>query len=843
MTVIARSVVLCGAFLAITVQAFADINPGEISKVQIGYIQPTQVTFRWVTAHPSSSWVYLNFWNPGGMMPGRKVGQNDSVTLHQVTITGLVPFNPRAGNKDVGNYAFYIASQRTDNGTWASFGGPDTNAYNKIPSFHTTELSSSAPLSVAVVPMGQKHVYPGHDLYMMPTISLLSGGAGAQTGKIAVLTSAHVKDKGDSATTWRVNLLNSLRSYPGGFNPGAKWDGRILVLDSGPEAHKEYVWGPAQADWATAAQMNGDKGAIRVRIPSQAAPGDYTLYARLQMYSDGGGAVPVGSPIEVTWPFTVYPKASFTATPPSSYPPIPALSTWQKTMTSSSTGGGQYWCSSVSAAIPVTSLEYGAFLGPLFALVGNFNANSQPDASKSYNYDGGRVYMGIADYTYNTPGMPGYHDPAQKAYWEHCAQMVLYPFDNWITRSLGILINEPNQHLIGTGMYYARTGDPTAKSALSYVTGTHGPYAGYYGTLDTRDLRWISYTWDSQIANEASGARGPWELSGAATDVAMANLDMFQQFAVNQGSSVQPEWNYHNYVLGLLMEALIDQCELDEEKKRGCDPRIPLEIGKSLSTLFNNFYNSDIATTRYSLLEVPMSHTWNDANSTDIWANLNNLIDPAAAWYWAKTGDETIRGYGDAMFASTWKDTGDLGWGAKQFNQVFKWSFDFVRYRSGPDPKATFLPSQNPRGEPWPDTSPPLIFSEANCGFGNAALCQNPALPAPNVSGNTVTLVWDTIEPATTEVYYQASGPKGCKYKAGEYQRSVAGCVGGYKEHYSAGPGGERHHRAVITGLSPNTTYHYTPYSQDSAGNGAKMPDSTFTTGGASPANPTGNPQ
>jgi hypothetical protein len=221
-----------------------------------------------------------------------------------------------------------------------------------------------------------------------------------------------------------------------------------------------------------------------------------------------------------------------------------------------------------------------------------------------------------------------------------------------------------------------------------------------------------------------------------------------------------------------------------------------------------------------------------------VWSGLNNLIAPAAAWYWAKTGDEAIRGYCDAMFASTFKD--DSGkWGPKQFNQIYKWSFDFVRYRSEPNAKATFLPSQNPRGEPWPDTSPPLIFSEANCGFGNEALCQNTALPAPSVSGNTVTLMWDTIEPATTEVYYQASAPEGCKFKAGEYQKSVAACIAHYSEHYSADPDGVRHHVAVVTGLSGNTTYHYTLYSQDSAGNGVKMPDATFTTGEASTANPT----
>jgi hypothetical protein len=643
-------------------------------------------------------------------------------------------------------------------------------------------------------------------------------------------------------------MLDELRAYPEGFNPPPGWDGKIYKITTGPQIGKEYVWGFAQANWSTAAQMNGDHGAIRVRVPSNATPGDYTLHTTLQTYLDNGATIPVGPLIYFNWPFTAYPPAQFTATPPNTFPPIPTLSTWQNTMVSNSIGGGEYWCSGIAAVVPVASLEYGNFLGPIFDLVGTFNAYSQPDATKAYNYDGGKVYMQIADYNYNTPGMPGYHDPVQKAHYQHCAQMVLYPYENWVTRSLGQKIDEPNQHMLGTGMYYARTQDPTAKSALSYVTDTNGSYTGYYGSLDTKDLRWIFYSWDSQIANEASGVHTPWVLAGAATDIAMANLDEFQQFAVNQGSSFQPEWNYHNYTLGIMMEALIDQCELDKEKLRACDPRIPLEIGKSLYALFNNFYLSDLGVTRYDFIDAPMSHVWNDQNSLDIWSNLDNLIAPAAAWYWAQTGDDTIRQYADNMFAATWNDTSDLTWGAKQFSQVYKWSFDFVYYRSGPNPKATFLPSQNPYEGPWPDTAPPLIFSEYNCGSLNMdfnqgkhrwpqthqidgnALCQTSTLPTPVVNGKTVTLTWDTVENATTEVYYTTSVPPVCSYGLGSYDQSVTNCLAEYSGHYSADPNGVRHHSAVVTGLVDNQTYHYILFSKDPSANGAMTPDATFTT-------------
>ena len=71
------------------------------------------------------------------------------------------------------------------------------------------------------------------------------------------------------------------------------------------------------------------------------------------------------------------------------------------------------------------------------------------------------------------------------------------------------------------------------------------------------------------------------------------------------------------------------------------------------------------------------------------------------------------------MFQSTFKDTSNLTWAPKQFNQIYKWSFDFVRYRSGPNPKATFLPSQNPYDGPETFNLLPLIVHEYKCGIGD----------------------------------------------------------------------------------------------------------------------------
>src|SRR4029077_20628322 len=66
--------------------------------------------------------------------------------------------------------------------------------------------------------------------------------------------------------------------------------------------------------------------------------------------------------------------------------------------------------------------------------------------------------------------------------------------------------------------------------------------------------------------------------------------------------------------------------------------------------------------------------------------DLNLLIATAYAWLYRQTGDATYRDRGDQVFAG-----GVLGaWlgGGKQFDQSYKWSFEYVRLRSAADTTA-----------------------------------------------------------------------------------------------------------------------------------------------------------
>jgi hypothetical protein len=62
--------------------------------------------------------------------------------------------------------------------------------------------------------------------------------------------------------------------------------------------------------------------------------------------------------------------------------------------------------------------------------------------------------------------------------------------------------------------------------------------------------------------------------------------------------------------------------------------------------------------------------------------DLNLLIAPAFAWLYHQTGNTKYQVEGDQVFAGGVKYA-YLG-SAKQFNQNYRWSFDYVAWRSAP---------------------------------------------------------------------------------------------------------------------------------------------------------------
>jgi hypothetical protein len=62
-------------------------------------------------------------------------------------------------------------------------------------------------------------------------------------------------------------------------------------------------------------------------------------------------------------------------------------------------------------------------------------------------------------------------------------------------------------------------------------------------------------------------------------------------------------------------------------------------------------------------------------------AELHALFVPAWAFVWNRTGIDSYREQGDAMWSTIW--TRNLSYSGKIFAQSFRWSFDYVSWREG----------------------------------------------------------------------------------------------------------------------------------------------------------------
>jgi hypothetical protein len=129
---------------------------------------------------------------------------------------------------------------------------------------------------------------------------------------------------------------------------------------------------------------------------------------------------------------------------------------------------------------------------------------------------------------------------------------------------------------------------------------------------------------------------------------------------------------YEPFMFALTAESLIHYYEHIDGDREVVDAIV---IG--LDTIWDEAWDAQQGSFRYSTEEQA------DEDGKD----LNLLIAPVFAWAYERTCDPRFKERGDAVFASGVKSAflGDeeTGEGAKQFNQNYRWSFDYVRLRKG----------------------------------------------------------------------------------------------------------------------------------------------------------------
>ena len=860
-----------------------EIIPGSVSATVSSTFDPVNgysVTFQWQTVHPGNSIVIIENsgdFNANNNSPSRQIVQNDVTTNHVVVVDHF------PGYTTTPTWGYYVASQvgvpQCNSRAslcrfWATYPGPATAACGNPPapgcggSYLSFSINNppdpNGPLVFALWPIGGQNVYQGdptqspactptskasrecNDLYINLQPNLLSGPSymlvQMQTPVITNLDTGQVVSDGSLTTEY-------LCSYDAPSNPPPpSWDGDYN------DASKTCSNGT----------LNSINSALRIRANSAAVPGHYQFTGAFQAQYAG---VFYGTPVQVAYNFTVLPTASFIPTPPTTFPAIANLANWQNNMANQTPYNGQglpyrsgeWWCTNNTDTNPWWSLDNGNF-------VGWFDIPSSV-YFEAWNYDGGRIYQQISDYDYNVPGMPGYQDAGIRDHWKRCAQLAMEPYRDTAIATGGGFIREPNQFPFGMAMNQLRTGDPTNQAAIDDIQHAQGYNLFFSGSAYASSTRLSGYMMDDRLAAELVGEPRNSAFLLRQVDVILGYLD--QSYNLSMSNPNQQSYSIHPFTVGLAMEALITYYELDLAEGNVPDARIPLEIKKVLDWWQATQYIPSTHTMAYQVYDLPKD----PLKVAGLYSatELNDLISPAYAWYWSKTGDSNVLSEGDDLFNHVFDSAGSRGVGGgwtysvKEFNQVYKWSFDFVRWRTGQNPDGsspaieTVMPAANPCEQggnpcdsPWPDLAAPVEFTWLPSSNGQAPNVLPNTVSTPTVTSTTATFTFNVFKPNTTGTIYYGTNPPGtCNlnnptppYCMQPYPNF--GFIDMLTANYpnqsqtvtdtqdavalSEGIPNVYDMTITVTGLTPATTYHWRPLATDASGNMAAFYDQTFTT-------------
>ncbi|MGA2373448.1 MAG: hypothetical protein ACLPPV_01170 [Candidatus Korobacteraceae bacterium] len=836
-----------------------EIIPGSVSATVSSSYDPlngVSVTFQWTTLHPGNSIVVIENdvdYHGNTNTPSRQIVQNDNATNHVVVVNHFPAYSTYA------TWGYYVASHvvvgrcnvvQAECSAWATYPGPGAYLPFNLP---TSPTDPNGPLVFTMWPIGGQNVYQGdptqspactptskssrecNDLYVAMQANLLSGSPQAtvlmQDVVITNLDTGQIVTNNSITAQYLCDLGAPSNPPPQG------WDGDYNLNES-----------------CLNAAVYTSNSTLRLRVNSQAVPGHYQFAGNFQGQLNGQNA---GIPVPITDNFTVLPTGSFTATTPTNFPAIPGLTTWQNNMINFSAPPGSanadFWCKNVTDIDPWWSLDNGNFSGYF-----NFPSNS-PQSFQAWNYDGGRVYQQIVDYNQYHQQQHGPHDLDE---WQRCAELAMEPYkDTTIATDAGF-VAETNQFPYGMAMNYLRTGDTTYQDAVNLLAYNPTYLLYYSGSVYADSVRLSAYIMDDRIANEIIGAPRDTAFTLRGVDVMLGYLD--QSYNLSFSNPNQQEYDIHPFMVGLAMEALTTYYELDLAEGNTPDARIPLEIKKVLDWWEATQYIPSTHTLAYDAYDVRVNPTLVPGILFD-GTELNDLVATAYAWYWYKSNNPTYLNQGDDLFFHVWDSAGGqiLGGGSgwtysvEQFNEIYEGSFDYVRWRSGQNadgsspPVETVLAAANPYTGPWTDYTTPVQFEWIAGSNGNLPAI-DPQLNPPVVTATTATFWLNLFKPNTTlTVYYGTAVPGTCNINDPQppncmqpfpnfgflqmlnanyaYQSET---TTDFPDQGAVKQGIDNIYDATVqvTGLTPNTTYHWRSLTTDSLGNMAAYSDQIFTT-------------
>ncbi len=756
--------------------------PNEISNLHLENVTQTSVDIVWTTVHPSTSQVLLC--RDANYQPERRIpwtvtipplppppppcprcgpppppkgspitgGMNTSivyappgpmdplVTQHMVHVTGLRPYN---AFYRFGTYYYYVASVDA-RGVMSTAPGPTDYLTRTLPSFQTLPTDTDVPQSFLIYTYGPANVFAGSDLYFAAELHQLGGST---FGTFTDVVNQHGPNNGSDGIVT-------------GLNPATQQSAGTIRVDL--VCRENYLAGSGQSKdfqhpglYGCYTSYNSMPYAnFRLRTSANTVAGPYQV-----TFTYINGVVPTTG----TYQFNVVAAPTFRATPPTVFPAIPGRANWETQMVTL----GHKWCDDHNGSSRDSRNSAGVFL------------TGWGWAEESWFYDGGRVYQQVDDYTANQLGQPNH------TLWQHCALTDLDPYGQYALYNNGAFALY-SEFAYGMAMNYFRTHNQDMKNAVLRLANT-APGSDYGGYVDWYLVRESSYINNNRIASEMLGSSHS-PLTDAGVNKLLGDLDQVANSGIVN--------TVHPFMVGIAMQTLINYYEWNAS--RGVvDNRIPVAIKQALDALWM-VWNPSHFTFAYNNTSLPSDDSYYEGNDSIDWTTLNGLVATAYAWYWSKTGDANALGRGDVVFQHLLDSKGTPGWSGKMYSQMYQWTFDYVRLRSGPNAVLTVMPSQNPYVGPYADTEPPIM--------GGAAYTK--VTVVPNQTGATIT--WKTYEPATTQVKY--------------------GITSGYGSTSSLNPSLVTSHSVTLTGLLPATLYHYQVISVDAVGNVAALTDQALTT-------------
>ncbi len=363
---------------------------------------------------------------------------------------------------------------------------------------------------------------------------------------------------------------------------------------------------------------------IETNIGGATPPGNYTLAL----------TVTVGSPAvthTTTWAMNVG-AASFPSGGTSSQPSIPALSNWQSNMVTY----GDRWI-------------------------------SEPGGNEGIDfYDGQWVYYQIGLYTGN---MAHWNAGALNSRTEYRDQYAA-PLD-WDVAPIWVFPH---------GLYYdcVYNANSTSCTALHGIA-TNGGGASMIANLSAYP--------DGDLAREASWMLGAkrldYDYGGGTTLAQVKEMAAYVLGIADQYVNDEPRSLEESFMGGLLAQALIEY--YSDPKTGNGDVRVPPAIKALADHMWTNWWaplNGRNGAFIYELHQATYGFIQFSAGGP--LEGLNLLIAPMYAWLYKNTGLQQYQLEADTIwYAGVTDPPGDgVGWVGKNFSQQYRWSFDYVNWRT-----------------------------------------------------------------------------------------------------------------------------------------------------------------